>query len=306
MTIRRYDADRPIAIYTDEEQQKLLVDLGLSSLFAEVRIVPAAHRSIVGFKHHLQEFHPFERNLFVDSDMIWCRNPDPLWKNLSGYSFTATGVETADFFFGGPKNARVVTDYLTNRRKKTLRHFGVTYLPRVQAGMIYSSDLETCQMVCQEAREMLDRRKETHFRSRLIEGRSEESCEWSMALAMARLNLPIYPWRQAQNTPQLDYISDFVDHDPDFHHVSCTYFNDPKVSRLREFPHPLPRDFGIWLSQRIPGRGDHMQITPFTLHFGWLQYKETFWQFADRIWDEATAASRSNLDGKEALRSGRT
>ena len=287
LTIRRFDTHRPIALYTDDNQRGKLVELGLDSIFSRVDILPEEHRSIVGFKHHLHKFHPFERNLFVDSDMIWCRDPDPLWMHLSGYSFTATGTASADFFFGGPKNFGIVIDYLANHRKRTLKRFGVTYLPRVQAGLVYSKDVTICRETCEEAQSMLERRLETHFKSRLTEGRSEESCEWSLALAMSKLDLPIYPWRQAQNTPQLDYISDFVKHDDDFREVSCHYFNDPKVSRLREFPHAFPRDFGIWLSQWLPGRGDFMWITPFTLHFGWLKYKSTFGEFADRLWNEA-------------------
>jgi hypothetical protein len=287
LTIRRYDTRRPIALYTDEAQKARLTELRLDALFSLVEILPEAHRSIVGFKHHLHKFHPFERNLYVDSDMVWCRDPDPLWMHLSGYLFTATGTASADFYFGGPKDLRIFAAYFSNRRKRTLKRFGVTYLPRVQAGLVYSSDLATCTEACEEAQVMLERRRETHFQSRLTEGRNEESCEWSLALAFSKLDLPIYPWRQAQNTPQLDYISDFVTHDDDFLNVSCHYFSDPKVSRLREFPHAIPRDFGIWLSQWIPGRGDNMWITPFTLHFGWMKYKHIFWAFADRLFDEA-------------------
>jgi len=301
-TIRRYDPERPIALYTDENQRDRLLETGLDHIFSPLVVIPEANRSIVGFKHHLYEFHPFSRNLFVDSDMVWCRNPDALWKSLSGYEFTATGQESADFFFGGPKDIRVITAYLSNRRSRTLRRFGVTYLPRVQAGMIYSGDFETCRKVCEEAQILLDRKDETHFQSRLSEGRSEESCEWSLALAMARMNLPIYPWRQAQHTPQLDYISGFVHHDSDFREVSCRYFNDPRLGRLREFPYPLLRDISIRLYSLIPGRADQMWITPFALHFGWLKYKPIFQAFADRLWTETvSAADRNPAVRKEAL-----
>ncbi|MDZ7682577.1 MAG: hypothetical protein U5J63_12920 [Fodinibius sp.] len=40
-------------------------------------------------------------------------------------------------------------------------------------------------------------------------GRSEESCEWSMAMAMSKLDLPVYPWLQGHTSPQLDYIADY-------------------------------------------------------------------------------------------------
>jgi hypothetical protein len=301
LTIRRYDTARPIALYTDEAQRSRLFDTGLNRLFESIEILPESHRSIVGFKHHLHRFHPFERNLFVDSDMIWCRDPDPLWRSLSGYEFTATGTESADFFFGGPKDWRIVTHYFSNKRRRTLRRFDVTYLPRVQAGMLYSRNPELCRTVCDEARLMLSRRRETHFRSRLDEGRSEETCEWSLALAMARLDVPVYAWRQGHHTPQLDYVSDFVEHDEDFRRVRCRYFNDPRLSRLREFPYPALRDFGIWLSGFVPGRGDHMWITPFTLHFGWLKYKRVFWDFADRMWERELESARGAREDATAF-----
>lgn len=296
LTIRRYDSKRPIALFADEAQISCLRQTGLDDLFSKVEILPEAHRSIVGFKHHIYRFHPFDRCLFVDSDMIWCKNPDPLWRMFSGYTFTVTGTEKADFFFGGPKNAAVIADYVMNRRLRTMKRFGVTYLPRVQAGMMYSSDVETCRKVCEEARLFLEQRRDTHFRSRLNEGRNEESCEWSLALAMSRLQLPIFPWHQGQNTPQMDYIEDFIQYDQDFCQVSCKYFLDPKVNRLRGLPHRFPRDFGIWLSTWLPGRGDYMWITPFTLHFGWLPYKGVLENFANRLWEKAIS-ERSGTKG---------
>src|SRR5690625_3687729 len=145
---------------------------------------------------------PFERCLFLDADMIWCRDPEPLWQMLGAYTFTATGLARADFFFGGPKGIGVVWDVLLDRRRKTLERFNITHLPRVQAGMIYAGDQETCRAVCEASRGFLAQRGDTHFRSRLDEGRSEESCEWSMAMAMSRFELPVLP-RSEEHTSEL-------------------------------------------------------------------------------------------------------
>ena len=35
-------------------------------------------------------------------------------------------------------------------------------------------------------------------------------------MAMSSLNLPVFPWLQAANSPQLDYVDDLTDHDADF------------------------------------------------------------------------------------------
>lgn len=284
VTLRRHDTRRPVALYCTPEHREVLARHGLDTLFAHIEDLPEAHRSIVGFKHHVDRFMAFDRSLFVDADMVWCRDPDPLWRQLSGFDFTATGLIRADFYFGGPKGLGVVVDFLLNRRDRTLRRFGLTHLPRVQAGMIYSQDAALAERVCATARDFLARRAETHFRSRLNEGRSEESCEWSMAMAMSRLHLPIFFWRQGYNSPQLDFVEDFVDYDPDFERVVCRYYSDPFVHSLRFMPNRAVRDLLLALWTRIPGRGDYLEVTPFALHFGWIRQKRPFYAFAERTW----------------------
>jgi len=303
ITIRRHDSHRPIALFTDESSIDRLRSLGLDSLFSPLETLPEEHRSIVGFKHHLYRFHPFDRCLFVDADMVWCRDPNPLWQQLSAFEFTGTGVTSADFFFGAPKNARVIIQYLTNRRKRTIRRFGATYLPRVQAGMLYSSNRKECKRVCLEAEVLLSRKSETHFESRLNEGRNEESCEWSFALAFARLGIPIFPWYQGRNTPQMDYIADFVEHDDDFNSVSCHHFNHSLANRLRELPVPRIRNALLWLYCSLPGKSDYMMMTPFVLHFGWLKYKNVFNDMAERLWDHAVTERSLEPDTPESSRS---
>lgn len=283
-TLRRYDTERPVALYCPRHHRTLLEEHGLDHLFQYIGPLPPEHRSIVGFKHHLHAFMPFERSLYVDADIVWCRDPDPLWKKLAAYRFTATGLERADFFFGGPKGPRVLLDILLNRRRRTMRQFGLTHLPRVQAGMIYSQHRELTQQVCRAAGRFLRRRDETHFHSRLNEGRSEESCEWSLAMAMSRLELPVFPWFQGYQSPQLDFIEDLTEYDSDFEHVTCQYYTHRFTYALRGlWPKGLRNALLAGLS-RLPGLGDRLNVTPFALHFGWLRYKAPFHRFAERTW----------------------
>ncbi len=291
VSLRRHDKERPVALYAPAEHLELLRQNGLDTLFEVLDVLPPEHCSIVGFKHHVDRFMPFDRCLYVDADMIWCRSPDPLWRQLSAYSFTATGLERSDFWFGGPKGAGILLDFFLDRRRKTMRRFGLTYLPRVQAGMIYSADRDLAARVCRLAGSYLARRAETHFRSRLDEGRSEETCEWSLAMAFSSLDLPVFPWYQAQMSPQLDYVHGLVEHDPDFHSVRCVYYTRHSVYGLRGFPLPALRDFAIRVLERLPGRGDRMLVTPFVLHFAWLQHKKPYLEFAERCWEAETADS---------------
>jgi hypothetical protein len=257
-------------------------------LFDHIGLLPEEHASIVGFKHHLHEFMPYDRSLFVDADIIWCRDPDPLWQQLRAYSFTATGLERADFFFGGPKGWEVVIDFLLNRRRRTMERFGITHLPRVQAGMIYSGDRDVARRASEAASSLLTQRRETHFRSRLSEGRSEESCEWSLAMAMSKLDLPVFPWLHGSLSPQLDFIEGLTRYDPEFRNVSYRYYTDRLVYSLRGIRNASVRRFIIDLVSRLPGRGDFIEFTPISLHFGWLHFKEPFNEFSDQVW--ATSA----------------
>jgi len=288
-TLRRYDTERPVALYCPRHHRTLLEEHGLDRLFQYIGPLPAKNRSIVGFKHHLHSFMPFERSLYIDTDVVWCRDPDPLWKKLAAYRFTATGLERADFFFGGPKGPRVALDVLLNRRRRTLRRFGLTHLPRVQAGMIYSSNRGLAQQVCETSQRYLDRRDETHFRSRLNDdGRSEESCEWSMAMAMSRLELPILPWMQGYQSPQLDFIKGMTEYDDDFEHVTCQYYSHRLTYSLRSLWPARLRNAVLKGLEYLPGLGDRKDVTPFVLHFGWLRYKKLFHRFAERTWTRLT------------------
>jgi hypothetical protein len=297
LTLRRYDRERPVALYCPRSHRALLERHGLDTLFQVLDVLPEPNRSIVGFKHRLHEFMPFDRNLFLDSDMIWCRDPDPLWTQFGTYSFTATGLERSDFFFGGPKGIGVVADVLLDRRRRTMRRFGLTHLPRVQAGMIYASDHQVARTVCETAESFLDRRSETHFRSRLSEGRSEESCEWSIAMAMSRLRLPVFPWFQGFNSPQLDFIEGLTTYDANFEQVACRYYSDRFVYSLRGLSNFVVRDFLISAFTRIPGHGDHIDVTPFVLHFGWLRHKKPFFEFSTRVWEHLGQTRRVELLG---------
>jgi hypothetical protein len=292
-TLRRYDTERPVALFCPPAHRATLERHDLASLFERIEPLPEAHRSIVGFKHALHRFAPFARTLFTDTDLVWCRNPDPLWRQLSGYDFTATGNETADAFFGAPKGPAVAADVLLARRRRTLRRFGLTHLPRVQAGMIYVRDHDLAEAVCRRAAGYLARADETHFQSRLREReRTQESCEWSLAMAMSRLGLAVHPWRHGHETPQVDFVEGLVEYDADFRDVTCRYYCDTFVHELRGLPAAWLRDALIAACSQLPGRGDYMDIVPYALHFSWAHHKHPFLNFANRLWQRRAHAGR--------------
>lgn len=285
-TLRRWDKSRPVTLFCPAHHADALARVGLAHLFDAISELPEECQSVVGFKHNLHRFMPYQKNLYVDCDVVWCRDPDPLWKQLSVFPFTATGVEKADFFFGGPKGLGVIFDYFRDRRRRTMRHFGLSYLPRVQAGVIYAQDPDVTRQVCERATGFLKRRHETHFRSRLKEGRTEETCEWGLAMAMSSLGLSIVPWLQGRNSPQLDFVDSLTEYDDGFHEVKCRYYTDRFVYNLRGLPSRWMRDLFTAVFSRLPGKGDYMRVTPFILHFGWLRYKDVFESFAGTIWEE--------------------
>jgi len=294
-TLRRYDTGRPIAIYCSEEHAELLKSPPLKHIFDEVFILPAEYRSITGFKHNVCRFMPFKKNLYLDGDVVACRHPDMLWKSLSGYKFTITGNQSADNFFGGPKSVGILKDLILGRRKRTLKKFNLTYLPRVQSGVMYAADKELALRVCKKAAEILNKKEETHFRSRKEEkGRSEESCEWSLAMAMAILNIHVYPWFNGYESPQLDFIDSLTEYDDEFKNVTCTYYTNKSVYNLRGFPFKWIQKSLISVLSIIPGKTDYMHVTPYFLHFGWYHQKEKFFSFAENIWNSLHRATVLN------------
>ncbi|REL33306.1 hypothetical protein DYD21_11025 [Rhodohalobacter sp. SW132] len=286
-TLRRYDASRPAAIFCTEEHRKILDQPHLKSVFQHIFILPEQNRSITGFKHNICDFMPYERNIYLDGDIVVCRDPDRLWQTFSSYPFTATGNHSADNFFGGPKGVGIIKDMLLGRRNRTLKRFGLTYLPRIQSGVMYAADYNTAKAVSDKAKEMLYRKAETHFRSRTEEaGRSEESCEWSLAMAMADLELQIHPWFNSYESVQLDFIDDFTVYDSEFKSVSCLYYKKKFVYNFRGFPVRWLQKLLIQMFTILPGSGDYHYVTPYFLHFGWYHQKKPFFQLADQIWND--------------------
>lgn len=286
VSLRRYDTERAIALVCTDKHKVLLEKYGLSHMFDVIHHLPAEHASIVGFKHNFYHYLFFDANLFIDSDIIWCKNPDTLWQALKPFRFTVTGNLVSDNFFGAPKGIGVLKDVLLGRRKRTMKRFGLTYLSRAQTGIMYASEYNLTRKVCELAGEMLNRKSETHFQSRKKEkGRTEESCEWSLAMAMAKLNVPIYYWFQGHTSPQLDYIHLLTDHDEDFEYVKCKYYSDDFVYSLRGLKSNALKKLLISIFSRFPGKGDYMFVTPYCLHFGWFHEKQPFFEFSDKIWD---------------------
>jgi hypothetical protein len=292
-SLRRHDTKRPVALLCSQKQKDILEEKGLSSIFATIQVLPEDNCSIVGFKHNVYKFMIFERNLYLDSDIIWCKNPNSLWQSLGVFDFTITGTLVSDNFFGAAKGAGVLKDIFLGKRKRTLKKFGLSYLSRVQSGVIFARDYSQTKKVCTLASEMLDRKEETHFKSRKMEhGRSEESCEWSLAMAMSKLNNPVYPWLQGHNSAQLDYISDLTEHDEEFEYVACKYYCNDFAYSLRGLKSSTLRKLFLRILSLFPGKGDYLITTPYCLHFGWLHEKTPFYSFAESNWKQLVSGSK--------------
>lgn len=286
-TLRRYDDKRPAALFCSNAHKKFLSEHSVDHGFTHIFHLSKDCRSITGFKHNIYRFLPFKKNLFLDSDILWCKNPDNLWKQFSAYRFTITGNQTSDLFFGAHKGFGVIKDFFLRRRKQTLNRFNLTYLSRVQSGMIYSADYELTKEVCELAKEMLNRRSETHFRSRKEEvGRSEESCEWSFAMAMSNLKIQVFPWLNGFESPQLDFIEHYTQYDEDFKDVKCLLFSNRFIYDLKGLKSKFLQKILISAFTFLPGKGDYMYVTPYCLHFGWYHQKKPLDLFSEKCWQK--------------------
>lgn len=284
--IRVFDPDRPIALICSEDHLNLLKSWNLSEMFQHLQPLDEKYQSITGFKHHTDQFMPFERNLYLDTDMLLLRDPGNLWHQLRPFSYTVTGQESADVFFGGPKHFGIVFDAVTHKRKKTTRNFNLTHLYRAQTGIMYASDPKTTKEVNQLAREFYQRQPETHFISRQNEkGRVFDSCEWSLAMAMTHMKLHMIPWFNGYESPQLDFISGLTQYDERFENVTCKYFCNPFIHSLRGIKTHKLRSFYFGLFNIFPRAQDHMWVTPYFLHFGWKHEKHHLNRYASQEWD---------------------
>lgn len=294
-TLRRYDTKRPVALACTKKHQDLIKKYGLDQMFDHLIDLPEEHASIVGFKHNFCNYLYFDKNLFLDSDIVWCKDPDSLWTSFNAYDFTVTGNIVSDNFFGAPKGIGVAKDILLLRRRRTLKRFDLTYLSRAQTGLMYSKSHSLTKKVCGLAKEMLNRKGETHFQSRKKEhGRTEESCEWSLAMAMSKLDIPVYAWFQGHTSPQLDYIKFLTEHDDDFEYVKCKYYSNDFVYSFRGLKTDWIKNLLINVFSVIPGKGDHMMVTPYCLHFGWYHEKQPFFEFSDRVWEDLVSTNGSS------------
>lgn len=284
-TIRRYDVKRPIAIICSKEHTEKIKEWGKSDYFDRVEVLAEEHQSIVGFKHNIHKYMLFDYNMYLDSDMIWCRDPDNLWHSFKPYGYTMTGQESADIFYGAPKHGGVLKDILFWRRQRTLKKFKLSHLYRVQTGIMYAADKELTKSVELLAAEYLSQQDQTHFISRTNEaGRKLESCEWSLGMAMSKLKLFVYPWFNGYESPQLDYIHGLVENDEDFKNVKCKYYCNPFIHSLRGLKNISIRKLIRKSFSVLPRSMDHMMVTPYVLHFGWKHQKEYFEHFANRQW----------------------
>lgn len=289
-TLRRHDPHRPIALWAADDHLATLERRGWADLFAVREPLPPAHRSLVGVKHHLDRFVPFARTLYADSDIVWCRNPDALWQQLAPYAFTTTGDPLADVWFGARKDALVALDVLLGRRARTLRRFGLTHLPRVLSALMYVADPATAASVCAAARRFAAARERTHFASRLAEpGRTLESCEWPLAMAMSAAGLPVFPWFRGTDSVIVDYFPGAVAHDADFRTVHYRMPVHRGTYELQGLPHPTLRRALLAVARRLPHRSEYVTFTPPALHFGRLAFKAPFYTFAERVWTGAAA-----------------
>lgn len=284
-TIRRYDKVRPIALICSREHADIIDSMGLNDVFDRIEILDERHQSIVGFKHNLHHYMPFDCNMYLDSDMIWCRHPENLWHAFKPFGYTITGQDSADVFYGAPKNAKVFFDVLLRRRQRTVRKFGLSHLYRVQTGIMYAADKDLTQKVNELAANYLQQKEKTHFVSRTNEaGRSLESCEWSLGMAMSKLELFVYPWFNGYESPQLDYIHGMVEHDEHYTDVVVQYFCNPFIQALRGLKSTALRNILLSFFSLLPRSMDHMWVTPYVLHFGWKHQKEHFFEFAEQQW----------------------
>ena len=149
----------------------------------------------------------FDQQIYLDSDILWCKHPNVLWKAFEPHNICAIGHPKAGGTFGYCYGKEYISNILLFKRKRTLRKFNLKGIPRISAIAIFSKNRDITASACQQARWFFTQKHLTHFNGgKNIRIDNEESCEWSMAMAWAKFHLSVIKFVQKD----IVYISNYI------------------------------------------------------------------------------------------------
>jgi hypothetical protein len=150
LSYRRHNQLRPIAIVTDDSNAKRV-----EKYFDIVVSLNPAYGLGVVQKLNVDRYSPFEETLFVDSDCIFYKSPERLWRLYAGKDFRARGWR---YLTGRTEYERKRPYEFVQDTSDFLRKNNIERLPHFNSGVFFFRKSETASNVFISARSVYERR----------------------------------------------------------------------------------------------------------------------------------------------------
>jgi len=151
LSYRRQNQLRPFAIVTDDSNAK-----GLKNYFDVVIPLNSTYGLGVVQKLHLDHYSPFDETLFVDSDCIFYKSPERVWRLYAGKDFSVRGWR---YLTGGTEYEKKRPYEFVQNTPDFLGKNNITRLPHFNSGVVFFKRSETASNVFINARSVYEQRK---------------------------------------------------------------------------------------------------------------------------------------------------
>jgi hypothetical protein len=151
LSYRRQNQLKPFAIVTDDSNAK-----GLANYFDVVIPLNSIYGLGVVQKLHLDRYSPFDETLFVDSDCIFYKSPERIWRLYAGKDFSVRGWR---YLTGLTEYEKKRPYEFVQNTPDFLRKNNITRLPHFNSGVVFFKKSETASNVFINARSVYEQRK---------------------------------------------------------------------------------------------------------------------------------------------------
>jgi hypothetical protein len=155
LSYRRHNQLRPFAIVTDDRNAK-----DLENYFDVVIPLNPTYGVGVVQKLNVDRYTPFDETLFVDSDCLFYKSPERLWRLYSGKDFTVRGWR---YLTGWTEYEKKSPYEFVQNTPDFLRQNNITRLPHFNSGVFFFRKSETASNVFINARSVYEKRTTLGF-----------------------------------------------------------------------------------------------------------------------------------------------